>query len=178
MTVATRGLSRRALLVVLAPLALGACGGAELPPLSVTKPAGAPEVDRVTRLLVWLPPTTYLFNSSNMAKSLRAKFSATGAAVDVGTSQPLELDRADAQRSLVAAFRPSHRLDLEMNSATSTGSVSSVLVTGRLYAAGGRVPVRTISFLSRGQAGGTSAQADKVADELIEKLKASGITFG
>jgi hypothetical protein len=172
-----RGLSRRSLLVALAPLALAACGGAELPPLSVGKPAGAPEADRVTRLLVWLPPASHLFDSSNIAKSVRAKFAAIGVAVDVGTSQPLELDRAAAQRPLIASFRPSHLLELEMSSATSTGSVSLVSVTGRLYASTGRAPIRTVGFLSRGRAGGTSAQADKIADELVQKLQASGISF-
>jgi hypothetical protein len=151
----------------------------ELPPLRVDKPAGAPDVDKVTRLLVWLPQSSAMFDAANVAKSLRTKLAATGVAVEIGTSQPLELDRGDAQRARIAAFRPSHRLDLDLASATSFGSgVSLVSVNGKLYVGIGKTPIRTLLFLSRGKAGGTPADADRIADELIQKLQASGIAFG
>ncbi len=150
----------------------------ETPPLRVDKPAGAPDVDKVTRLLVWLPQGGAAFDAANVARSLRTKLAATGVVVEIGTSQPLELDRGDAQRSRIAAFRPSHRLDLDLTSATATGgSVSLVSVTGRLYAGAGKVPIRTVFFLSQGRVGGTPASADRIVDELIQQLQASGIAF-
>lgn len=166
------------MVVVLAALALAACVS-DMPPLRIDKPAGAPDVDKVTRLLVWLPQGSATFDASNVTKSLRAKLSASGVAVEIGTSQPLELDRGDAQRPRIAAFRPSHRLDLDINSATATGgSVSLVSVTGRLYAGAGKTPIRTLFFLSRGRAGGTPAEADRIVNELIQKLQTSGVAFG
>lgn len=178
MTAAQPASSRRLVFIVLAALALGACVP-EMPPLRVDKPAGAADADKVTRLLIWLPQGSAMFDAANVAKSLKAKLSASGVAVDVGTSQPLELDRGDAQRARVVAFRPSHRLDLDLASATGTGAgVSLVTVTGKLYAGTGKTPIRTLFFMTRGKVGGTPSAADRIADDLIQKLQLSGIAFG
>lgn len=180
---ARRSLLRAAPALLLSPVLLAAActTGSDLK-VEVRNPPNVPVTpERVGRLLLWLPPSGAAIDSERLATGLRARLVAQGATVEVGISQPLELDRADAQRPFVERFRPTHRLDIRIISASSTsgslGRWMNVAAAALLYTATGTKPIRGVFITAKSRLAATPEEANQLADQIVSKLVADGITF-
>lgn len=181
---ARRSLLRAASALLLAPVLLAAActTGSDLK-VELRNPPNIPSApERVGRLLLWLPPSSAAIDSGRLAASLRARLVAQGATVEVGISQPLELDRADAQRPIVERFRPTHRLDIRIISASSTtgnlGSWMNIAAGAFLYPATGTKPIRGLFITTKSRLAATPEEANQLADQIVSKLAADGVSFG
>jgi hypothetical protein len=179
---ARRALLRAAPALLLPVLLAAACTTGSDLTVEVRNPPNMPVVpERVERLLLWLPPSSAAIDSGRLATSLRARLVAQGATVEVGISQPLELERADAQRPIVERFRPTHRLDIRIISASSTtgnlGSWMNVAAAALLYTATGTKPIRGLFVTAKTRLAATPEAADQLADQIVSKLAADGVTF-
>lgn len=157
-------------------LGLAACTSS--PTMTVVTPATAPPATKIGRLLVWLPPSQ-LMSFEVVRQAFKAKLAAHGVAAEVGMSQPLELDRTDAQREIVRSLNPTHRLEFDAagsvtlgNYGTSSGFASAKLL-GRLYQMGEKAPLRTLVFSVRGAAT-PKLIGESLADSVVEKLQEEG----
>ncbi len=181
-------LARRSLMravapvLLLAPALLTACKPPG-PNVSATRPSVSPETDRVTRLLVWLPPSSKYLDSGNLASALSTRLVAQGVAVETVISQPLELERSDSQAPFIARFRPTHRLeigvkDVSNSSSSSFGQSTVFSVVAVLYPATGMKEIRSVRLVATKFLARSADGAREVADQLLDQLQASGITFG
>ena len=181
-TLARRSLMRTATpVLLLAPALLTACRSG--PNVIATRPTNAPETARVTRLLVWLPPPSKYLDPGNLASALRARLVAQDVAVETVISRPLELERSDSQAPFVARFRPTHRLEIDVEdvSSSSSGSLGQApifSVVAMLYPATGATEIRGARIVANKFVARSPDEARQVAGELLDKLQATGITFG
>jgi hypothetical protein len=117
-----------------------ACGGAGTRFVYESVP-GAP-TGRIERLLLWLPANDVILDGKAAEKAFATALAPYGVAVQVGRTKPLELERSNDQRTLIASFNPTHRLELDIVDATSrsAGSVTmtSATLRGVLYPAAAR----------------------------------------
>ena len=180
-------LARRSLMhaaapvLLLAPALLTACKSG--PNVSTTRPADSPETDRVTRLLVWLPPSSKYLDSGNLASALSARLVAQGVQVEMVIFRPLELERSDSQAPFIARFRPTHRLEIDVKDISSSSSLSfgqslTFSVVAMLYPAAGTREIRSVRIVATKFIARSVDSAREVTDELLGKLQATGITFG
>lgn len=179
-------LARRSLMhaavpvLLLAPALLTACKSG--PDVSTTRPADSPETDHVTRLLVWLSPSSKYLDSGNLASALSARLVAQGVQVETVISQPLELERSDSQAPFIARFRPTHRLEIDVRDISSSsgrfGPSLTLSVVAMLYPAAGAREIRSVHIAATKFIARSVDSAREVTDELLGKLQATGITFG
>lgn len=175
MTIGTPTMLRRTLMTM---IPIGLAGACTSHPTDLLLRAGpdAPPVIKIERLLLWIPSdaaaqvkpglfTKTLFSFTAFADALKARLSPRGVAVEVGTLDPLELDRREAQRAVVARFKPTHRLEIQVDRAVA-GNVSYILLSGALYNAADAKPVRTFRW------GTTGGGAAELAELLVAKLQA------
>lgn len=167
--------------LLLAPALLTACDSG--PRVVAARIKDAPETDRVTRLLIWLPPSSHYLDSGNFASALSARLVAQGVQVETVISRPLELERSDSQAPFIARFRPTHRLEIDVKnvSSSSSGTLGQsmvISVVGMLYTATGTKPIRAAYIVARKFIARSVDGAKEVTDELLDKLQATGITFG
>ncbi|TAJ97431.1 MAG: hypothetical protein EPO10_27520 [Reyranella sp.] len=180
-TLARRSLMRTvAPVLLIAPALLTGCKPG--PTVIATRPTDAPETDRVTRLLVWLPPSSKYLDSGNLASALSARLVAKGVQVEMVISRPLELERSDSQAPFITRFRPTHRLEIDVkdisSSSTSFGQSTIFSVVAVLYPATGAKEIRSVHIVARNFLARSADSAREVSDELLDKLQATGITFG
>lgn len=134
---------RRALLIAVLLGSAGACG--HIPPVPdgstpLDKAADSPPPSKIQRLLVWLPPApagevqlrrligreqVRLFDVVDFGNELKRLLEARGVRVLVATSSGFELNRADEQKNLIAQFKPTHRLELEISGSVVRSPVAS-----------------------------------------------------
>lgn len=166
--------------LLLGPALLTACDSG--PKVVAARIKDAPETDRVTRLLVWLPPNSHYLDSGNFASALSARLVAQGVQVETVISRPLELERSDSQAPFIARFRPTHRLEIDVKNVSSSssgvGRFMNISVTGMLYTATGTKPIRAAHIMADKFIARSVDGAREVTDELLDKLQATGITFG
>ncbi len=180
-TFARRSLMRAAApVLLLAPALLTACKSGST--VVATRPTDSPETDRVTRLLVWLPPSSKYLDSGNLASALSARLVAQGVQVETVISRPLELERSDSQAPFIARFRPTHRLEIDVKDVSSSGSVGGQFtifsIVAVLYPATGAKEIRSVRLVANKFVARSADSAREVTDELLDKLQATGITFG
>ena len=180
-TLARRSLMRAATpVLLLAPTLLTACKSG--PNVVATRPTDAPETDRVTRLLVWLPPSSKYLDSDNLASALSARLVAQGVQVETVISRPLELERSDSQAPFIARFRPTHRLEIDVKDVSSSGSAAGQLtmfsVVAVLYPATGAKEIRRVHIVASKVIARSADSARETTDQLLDQLQATGITFG
>ena len=163
-----------------APTLLTACKSG--PNVVATRPTDAPETDRVTRLLVWLPPSSKYLDSDNLASALSARLVAQGVQVETVISRPLELERSDSQAPFIARFRPTHRLEIDVKDVSSSGSAAGQLtmfsVVAVLYPATGAKEIRRVHIVASKFIARSADSARETTDQLLDQLQATGITFG
>lgn len=166
--------------LLLAPALLTACKSG--PTVIATRPTDAPETDRVTRLLVWLPPPGKYLDPGNLASALSARLVAQGVQVETVISRPLELERSDSQAPFIARFRPTHRLEIDVRdvSSSSGGSGQSTIfsVVAGLYPATGAKEIRSVRIVATKAIARSADSAREIGDELLDRLQATGIAFG
>lgn len=159
--------SRRLPLAVLASLLLSACAPKTVG-VSMVAPPAAPPAGKIERLLVWFAVNN-MVDAAAVGQGLKAKLLERGIAVEFGASQPLELDRAEAQRPLISRFKPTYRLEIDVASSQRSSNGSFVIVRASLYRGNGASPVRIISFTSGGRASANLTEA------IVDKLQGDGL---
>ncbi len=148
------------------------------PKLSALSTASAPPASKITRLLIWLPSDDSAADAKEMALQFTSKLSALGVAVQIGRSTALELDRGDDQKPFVAAFKPTHRLEIDtIATVRYSGGMVSAIVHGQtpttylkvaLYDATGKTSLRSFSYGPAHKFGG------EFAETILAKLKEDG----
>jgi hypothetical protein len=149
-----------------APAMLVLAGCTQSAKVQVQRPVSPADQARIGRLLVWLPAGNQLVDPKGLGQAIKSQLADRGIVVETAASQPLELDRRDAQRRIIAAFRPTHLLELEVLMATSGTYSRSALLKATLYKVPGGV-------IWEGTVSGSSAS--KLAGAIVEQLATEGL---
>jgi hypothetical protein len=159
--------------VLLAYLLLAACGQPSKP--STIVPAGAPPPQKIERLLVWFPDDAFL-DTAAVTQAFKTKFAAHGVAVEVGVSKRLELDKREAQRAIIAGFRPTNVLDFGYRGTSYSGGYGGqnviLSMIGSLTDMRGRT-LRQFVFPVSGSHS-KSLIGPKFVDQVLATLQAEG----
>jgi hypothetical protein len=179
---------RRSFVVTLAGSLIGGC--AKVTPAPVEIPADAPPPSKIRRLLVWLPAPSAtetarpglttsksLFDNEVFVSELRQKLQPFGVEIAVGTSSGSERDRRDEQNALVARFRPTHRLEVDVarvvvarDYSRMGGDVTGAFMKWSLFDTQAGRLVRSKPFGATGDPAVTRAHVDSA----VEYLAAQG----
>lgn len=168
-------LGRRPLGLLLAGALLALAGCGKPREVSVTVPAGAPPPQKIGRLLVWLPENQQFMDPAALSEAFRVGFAPYDVPVEVGFSKPLELDKREAQRQVIARFRPTHLIDFSLTVSTAQyrGMYdASLALVGALVDRNGRT-LRILGIPVSGPVSRSLIGAN-VVDQLARKLQAEG----
>jgi hypothetical protein len=179
---------RRAMVLTLGSGILVACAPnvkplREQPIVAASKPADAPPPSRIQRLLLWLPPPTatqvrtslyggtkLLFDNSVFGGELKKQFQSAGIDVVEGTGTPLELNRGDDQRALMARFKLAQRFEVDVVNVESmqqgTRSSSIAFMKWQLFNANSSSAMRFGNFAVTGDRQNLTERADYIFAQL------------
>ena len=170
----TRGLLtfRRSLMFMATTSMIAAC---REPKVYTLGPRIGPPSAKIERLLLWLPADDRALDAKAVADQFRAKLSPFGVVMGVGRSTALELDRSDDQKALIASFRPTHRLEIDIMASGMSGGTSLlvspipwVALKAALYVGDSKTPLQTYEYDRVNRAG------TKFVDKMVETLQAAG----
>ena len=159
----------------------------EEPVLSPTQRSSAATPEKIRRLLIWLPKDAGQLKSAEITQVFHARQPLLGIEIKVETAEALELDRREAQRQVIADFKPTHRLEIDRGvlgprrdptmgvpglPGIVVGSIMQSKVSGTkfnvaLYTADGREPLRAYNY-------GPAYKASELVDSVIAELKDGG----
>lgn len=163
---------RRTMMLLMAGDAATSCTRVA-PTVSTIVLPSAPPPTKIERLLIWFPANDSAVDAKKMADAFAVQLAPFGVAVKAGRSTALELDRGDDQKPFVVAFKPTHRLEIDVAGSVSIGGMAGTnllqsALRVSLYDANGKTPIRAYTLPHRPNTDSASVTL------IVEKLKADG----